>query len=111
LRAIALYHKGLLVAILVYVIAVVAQFLIPAELRWILGLGLALPAVMTGVVFSFLLATKVYSPAVGVLLGVLTMVPFIGLIVLLVLNGKATAIMRLHGISVGLLGANMSEID
>jgi hypothetical protein len=58
----------------------------------------------------FLLAIKVYSTGVGVLLGILTLVPCIGLIVLLIVNGKATGILKQNGIKVGLLGANLSQI-
>ena len=35
--------------------------------------------------------------------------PYIGLIVLLVVNGKATGILKQNGIKVGLLGANLSQ--
>jgi len=45
-----------------------------------------------------------------VLLGILTLIPCIGLIVLLVVNGKATGILKQNGIKVGLLGANLSQI-
>lgn len=67
-------------------------------------------------VFIFLLAIKVYSVVVGILLGLLTLLgsltlfPLIGLIVLLLVNGKATKILRQNGIKVGLLGANLKAI-
>ena len=106
----AKYQKGILVCILVYLIAVVCQFALPADfLRTIIGLG-TLVVGLVGTVFVFLLAIKVYSTGVGVLLGVLTLVPCIGLIVLLVVNGKATGILKQNGIKVGLLGANLSQI-
>jgi hypothetical protein len=109
LRAIATYQKVIILCILVYVLAVAAQFLVPEGLRLFLGLGvLALGVVAT--VFVFLLATKVYSPGLGVLLGLLTLVPCIGLIVLLIINGKATAVLKQHGVRVGFLGANPSDI-
>jgi hypothetical protein len=111
LRSIALFQKGILVAILVYLAVFVAQFFIPPQLRWILGLGLALPTMLVAVVFVFLLATKVYSPVTGVLLALLTFIPCIGLIVLLIINSKATAVLQLNGISVGFLGASLSDID
>jgi len=40
-----------------------------------------------------------------IVLGVLSLVPLIGLLVLLVVNGKATNILRQNDIKVGLLGA------
>jgi len=56
-------------------------------------------------VFVFLLATKLYGTALGVLLGILTIIPLVGLIILLIVNAKAIKILRAAGIDVGLLGA------
>ena len=73
--------------------------------------GLAvLAAAITGAVFVFMLALAVYNNATGIVLGLLTLIPLIGLIVLLIVNGKATAILRAHGIRVGLMGAKTSQI-
>ena len=109
LKNVALYQKGILVCILVYLIAVFGQFLVPAEIRFLVGLGVLFVG-LVGTVFVVLLAMKVYSPVVGVLLGILALVPCIGLIVLLAVNGKATGILKQNGIKVGLLGANLSQI-
>lgn len=75
----------------------------------LIGIGVLVVG-LAGTVFVFLLAIKVYSTGVGVLLGILTLVPCIGLIVLLIVNGKATGILKQNGIKVGLLGANLSQI-
>ena len=56
-----------------------------------------------------LLAIKVYNIALGIVLGLLSVLPCIGLIVLLVVNGKATRILQSNGYRVGLLGADLSE--
>jgi len=109
LRSVAKYQKGIIVCILIYFIAMICQFAIPAELRPIIGLGVLVVG-LVGTVFVFLLAIKVYSTGVGVLLGILTLIPLIGLIVLLVVNGKATGILKQNGIKVGLLGAHLSQI-
>lgn len=109
LKSVATYQKVILVCILIYLLAVVFQFTIPPDLRFVLGL-VVLPALVVATVFVFLLATKVYSTGVGVLLGLLTLIPCIGLLVLLVINSKATGILRENGIDVGLLGADLSQI-
>ncbi len=109
LKSVAQYQKGILVCISVYLIAVISQFAIPAEFRFILVLGVLVVG-LAGMVFVFLLATKAYSTGVGVLLAILTLIPCLGLIVLLVINGKATGILKQNGIKVGLLGANLSQI-
>jgi hypothetical protein len=87
----------------------IGQFAVPAELGFIIGLGVLVVG-LVGTVFVFLLAIKVYNTGVGVLLGILTLVPCIGLFVLLVVNGKATGVLKQNGIKVGLLGANLSQI-
>lgn len=109
LRSVAKFQKGILVCILIYLCAVIGQFALPADLRLFLGLGVLVVG-LVGTVFVFLLALKVYSPVVGILLGLLTLIPCVGLIALLVVNGKATSILRANGLKVGLLGANVSEI-
>ena len=48
--------------------------------------------------------------AAGIVLGILTLVPILNLIILLVINGRATNLLRKHGIKVGLMGAKASQI-
>lgn len=109
LRSVATYQKGIIVCILIYLIAVITQFVLPAELRLFLGLAM-LALGITATVFVFLLSIKVYSVGLGILFAFLTMVPCIGLVMLLVINAKATGILRQNGIKVGLLGASTSDI-
>ena len=109
LRSVAKYQKGILVCILIYLIAVVCRFVLPAEFQLLLVAAVVV-AGLAGTVFVFMLAMKVYSTGVGVLLGILSLVPCVSLIVLLVVNGKATAILKENGIKVGLLGAKLSEV-
>lgn len=110
LRTIAGNQKGILICILVYLIAVAAQFAIPDEMRILLGIGVIVVGVVA-TVFVFRLATKLYSRQNGIVLTILTVIPIVGLIVLLVINGKATNILKQHGVHVGLLGARMSDLD
>lgn len=109
LRSVAKSQKGIVVCILIYLVAIFGQFAIPSEVRPLVGLGILLVG-LTGAVFVFMLAIKVYGTGLGIVLGILSLVPCVGLIVLLVVNGKATSILRQNGIKVGLLGANVSSI-
>ena len=78
-------------------------------MRWVAAvLGFAVS--VTAAVFVFMLALALYNTGAGVVLGILTLVPLVGLIVLLIINGKATNTLRHHGIHVGLMGARASEI-
>ena len=104
LRSVAKYQKGILVCILIYLVSVFGQFALPVDVRPLLGIGL-LVVMLIGAVFVFLLAMKTYGTGLGILLGVLSLVPLLGLIILLIVNGKATNILKENGIAVGLLGA------
>lgn len=109
LRSVARAQKGIMICILIYLIAVAVQFAIPPELRLFLGLGIMVVA-LVGAVFVFMLAIKVYGTGLGILLGLLSLIPCIGLIVLLIINVRATAILKQNGIKVGLTGADLSSI-
>lgn len=109
LRAIAFNQKVIILCILVYLCLIPVQFFIPEDKRALLALAL-IPLGLTATVFVFLLATKVYSTGIGVLLGILTLIPCVGLIVLLIINAKATGTLQRHGVRVGLLGASSSDI-
>ena len=109
LRHIAIYQKGILVCIVIYLIALLGQVAFPDVLRLIVGVSILVIG-LVGAVFVLLLVAKVYSMPVGILLGILTLLPLIGLVVLFMVNHKATSLLRRNGISVGLLGAELSEI-
>jgi hypothetical protein len=108
LYSVAIYQKVILWCILAYLVAVAAQFAVPRESRLILGLVFAAVAVLA-TVFVFMLALKVYSTGMGILLGILTLIPLIGLIILLIINQKATGLMNKHGYRVGFMGADLSQ--
>jgi hypothetical protein len=106
IREIASRQRVILLCILVYLGAVVGQYLVPPEMRLvvaIVGLGVS----VTASVFVFMLAIKIYGTGLGILMGILTLVPCVGLVVLLIVNGKATTLLRAAGLKVGLLGATI----
>lgn len=110
LRTIATHQKGILVCILIYIIAVVGQVVLPPELKLFVMIGVGIVGV-AATVFVFLLATKLYTGGTGIVLAVLTLVPLLGLVILLMINSKATGVLKENGIAVGLLGAKMSDLD
>jgi hypothetical protein len=122
MRSIAIYQKGIVFCLLVQFLAVIG-LIVAATMRFsvtpeaigasrvtaqILVLVL-LATSLVAIVFAFLLSLKVYRTAMGILLAILTLVPLLGLFVLLIANGKATAILRQNGHKVGLLGASLAE--
>jgi hypothetical protein len=113
-RAVAVAQKGILICILINFLAIGAQFAVKSQggdvaaLQPLFGAAMLI-AGLVGLIFVFRLATKVYSTGVGILLGLLSVIPLFGLIVLLSVNGKATRILRENGHKVGFLGANLGE--
>lgn len=110
LRTIAARQRGAVFCIGVYIGILILRFVLKnPDSRFALAL-LVIPVLLAAAVYGFLLATKVYTTATGVVLGILTLVPVLGLIVLIVINQKATAILKRHDIRVGLFGADSSDI-
>lgn len=109
LREIAKRQRAIMICILIYLGAGIGQFILPPEVRPIVALAI-FGVVITATVFVFMLAIALYNTGVGVLLGILTLIPLVGLIVLLIVNGKATNVLRAHGVRVGLLGARLDQI-
>ncbi len=109
LKAVAKYQKGILLCILAEMLFFGLQIGAPQQLRPFISL-VFLAASLVATVFVFLLAMKVYSTGMGIFLGILSLIPCVGLLVLLIVNGKATGVLKDNGISVGLLGAKMSDL-
>jgi hypothetical protein len=108
LRNAALQQRALNLCILAYIIVGILSFagILPPLLVGLLALGI----IVTGAVFTFMLALSVYGTAAGIILGLLTLIPLLGLIPLLIVNGKATSLLRANGYTVGLLGANPNQV-
>jgi hypothetical protein len=109
LRSVARFQKGILVCILLQIILFIAQLIAPPEIKWLFALAY-LPVALAGTVFAVLLALKVYNAVLGVLFGLATLLPCIGLIALLAINQRATGVLTQNGIKVGLMGASLSQV-
>jgi hypothetical protein len=105
---VAIYQKVLLLCILCNIGAAVAYAALPPELKFVVALG-SIGISVVATVFVFLLALKVYSVGAGIAMGIVTLIPCIGLITLLIINSKATSVLKGGGYSVGLLGASLSQ--
>jgi hypothetical protein len=108
LRTIATRQKAIMFCILAQ-LALLARFALPPGLQIIFSL-VSFAVAITGAVFIFMLSMAVYNTGAGIVLGILAIVPLLGLLILLIVNGKATKILRENGIRVGLLGAKTNEI-
>lgn len=106
---VARYQKGIIWCILVQLFCYVLPIFMPptlVTLFYLLMLGTAIGSLF----YTVMLATQVYSTGVAILMGILALLPCFGLLVLLIINGKATSILRANNIKVGLLGADMSSL-
>ena len=106
LKKIATAQRGVLMCVLVYILCIASNFI---------GLGgiaiyVMIPLVLVAMFFVFKLAQALnYSMVVAILCCILLVVPLVSLITMLVLNGKATKILKENGIKVGLFGANVND--
>jgi hypothetical protein len=135
LRAIAKSQKAIMVCILANILFIVAAFMFPGVLgvlpplvRGLVTLGIYIAVAVFlgrlaaqlwgigwGIVFGLLALSPFVAPLVTLFGGPLLLTfamlgPFIPLISLLIVNQKATRTLKRHGISVGLMGANLSKI-
>ncbi|HEX8912781.1 MAG TPA: hypothetical protein VF796_10515, partial [Humisphaera sp.] len=98
--AIAKRQRAMMWCLLANVSLAASRYLVPPPARPLVGLAV-LAASVTAAVFVVLLAIPLYSTGSAVVLGLLTVVPFLGLLVLLAVNQRATKTLRAHGIRVG----------
>lgn len=114
LAAVARYQKGVMLCILVYSCGIVGNAMLPLsplseeqQVALAIVFSLALfAALIAGVVCSILLAHKVYGALGAVLMGLVALIPCIGLLALLLINAKATQVLRQNGVHVGFFGAD-----
>ena len=119
IKQIAQEQKNLMYCILFYLAASIGSGVLnasagpgPRNQSPIIGLivGLvALVAIIAAVVFVIRLAAKLYSTGTAIVYGILTIIPCVGLIIMLVVNGAATKLLKENGIKVGFMGADMSQ--
>lgn len=111
---IASRQRTVLICILVQLVLMVANIGLksggPAAAQLAVSIAL-LCTVVVSAVAVFSLAMEVFGVGVGILLGILTLVPCVGLIMLLIVNGRATSLLRNAGYHVGLMGADLSQFE
>lgn len=120
LRRVAIYQKGLIYSIaviaLLHAVLVIVPFLQTSPPNLLLALVtvatslILLVSLIVGTAFVFLLSLKVYRVIWGIVMGLCSLVPCLGLLALLTVNQKATDVLRANGIKVGLFGARLSDL-
>lgn len=116
LRRVAVYQRCVLVALLVNVVFAAFDVasgsdLISIPSNYLPAIRIArFPVCIFMTVCAVLLAKQFWHIVIAILCGVMMWVPFASLVVLIVLNQKATRFLQQWGIKVGLLGANPGRI-
>lgn len=105
LEKIASAQRGVIACVGINILLIIlAKIATNSDIILLAAIALAVVAI---IFIAKLTSALRYSTAVIVLSCIATCIPLISLIVLLVLNGKATAILKEHGVKVGLFGADL----
>jgi hypothetical protein len=106
-REVAARQKEIIYCILANIVLTVLSLGLPPLLKALMGIVYLGLFVFTAICF-FRLARKFYHPVMAVMMTIVLIVPLLGLLVLLSVNGKATNLLKRNGIAVGLMGAKLS---
>lgn len=113
LRRVAKYQRAVIFALLVNIVVNVVvtsagELPLPAAIGLLV---LILCVVVITIASIFLLARELYSIGIAVLCAVLMIVPCVALIMLLIVNQKATKFLQQNGVKVGLFGVDPARIQ
>jgi hypothetical protein len=107
-RSVAVAQKAIMVCIILQLLGSASRFVVPPQ--YLLYVLIAILCILLASTVSvFFLAMKVFNVGLGIVYGIGALIPCIGLIVLLVVNQKATKILRDNGHEVGFFGADLSK--
>jgi hypothetical protein len=110
LQKVAMRQRAIMFCILGEIALIVVLYGVPATMSPFVLLAILATSIIASV-FVFMLALLVFNTTLGILLGILTLIPYLGIVPLLVVNRKATGILRQNNIRVGLLGANPNQFS
>lgn len=89
---------------------ILCQVLVAAGLSFA-ALVLLIPAIFMIVFLAKMLSAMNYNVAIIILLCIATILPVIGIITLLILNGNVTNVLKSVGLSVGLFGVSSADLE
>lgn len=107
--AVARHQRALNLCMLAYVACVVSFKVAPEGPARTLVAFASIFLLVLAAVFVVLLASKLYSTAFAIVVGLLTLVPCGGIIYAAYLSSQASALLRRNGYTVGLLGADLAQ--
>jgi hypothetical protein len=105
LKTVAVAQKLILVCVTLRILGTVSQYFLPPEYLYFVEIAFYCTLVVSAV-SVLILAMKV---GLGIIYGIVALIPYIGLLSLLIVNQRATKILRDNGHGVGLFGADLSK--
>lgn len=113
LRSIAMYQRLIIFCILgnfgCIASLIATNMLRNPAIGMFIGMTLLLMALVS-LICVILLASKIYGVVIGIILGLFMWVPLLSLLILVMINGRATSILTKNGVHVGFLGADYSKL-
>jgi predicted Zn finger-like uncharacterized protein len=103
---VAFFQRAILLCLLGNLIAGILRVFLPPDVGALFWFAL-IPVGLASTIFVVFLAKELLGAVAGIILGVLTLIPGIGFIVLLVVNQMATRRLKSSGVKVGFLGASV----
>ena len=97
LRIIAIYQKWLLFCLLIYIVAIIS-FGVLLEENWGKYRLVILVLQLVATALTSWLAMRIFGTGYGLIVGLLTLIPILGLIVMFIISRKVTNILRSHEI-------------
>jgi hypothetical protein len=113
---VAKYQRWVLLSLLANIVVLILTMLISFEVLQVsdaarAAFGYVCMAIATLMIISaFQLSNQFFGDLASIVCALLMWLPGVSLIALVIINQKATAFLKGHGIAVGLLGANPAKI-
>jgi hypothetical protein len=112
LLGIAKAQRGLMMSILGYLVSLLLLFALgqmESELIFMPGV-LLLASSLGGLVFLIMLTYRLSGVVLAIVVGLCFLIPLVGLLLMFLMSGKASRLLKKAGFKIGLLGADIGQI-
>lgn len=116
LRRLARYQRWLIAVVLAQLVVWFGFVVVLISSRNLDGGAIRVPIVLTfvlnvvGAIHVFLASWELRGAVAAVGFGLATLFPFLGLLIITMVNGQATTELKKHGVYVGIFGASAADI-
>ena len=108
IRELVSCQKKLIFSLFAYIFLPFLQLISPPLLVLAVLIQIAeIAAWIASIIFTFKLARRVYKDNLGIIMGILTLIPIVNLFPILKVSNNASLLLRREGIEIGFLGAKL----